>query len=330
MWDYFTVLRTGISGLSVIRYAILLAVAALGGCSLIAPDSAPEEGAVVVIPAEPPQTAVAPPPVAPPPKLPPVAVVISGSQPAFLDVANALTEYLDDFRVFDLSDTSQPPVSVLRVINDSSPGAVVAIGLRAAQSSVAMSEAPVIFSQVFNYNDHDLLTANSRGVAPLAPLDAQLAAWIESDPTISRIGIIVGEGHDDLIDEAKLAAEAHDIDLRIQVTHSDQETLYFFRRMIRDIDGFWLFPDNRVLSGRVLQQMLTEANQQQVPVTVPSESMLQMGATISMSTVAADIAETIIAVMQRIRAGELNLIPPITQLSEIRVVTNEAVQVVER
>jgi ABC-type uncharacterized transport system substrate-binding protein len=100
--------------------------------------------------------------------------------------------------------------------------------------------------------------------------------------------------------------------------------------MIRDIDGFWLFPDNRVLSGRVLQQMLTEANQQQVPVTVPTESMLQMGASISMTAVAADIAETIIELIHRIRAGELNLIPPITQLSEIRVVTSEALQVVER
>jgi len=193
-----------------------------------------------------------------------------------------------------------------------------------------MSERPVVFSQVFNYQDHELLEGNSRGVSSMAPLDAQMAAWKEIDPTLTRIGAIVGDGHDELIDEAKLAAESHGIDLRIQITHSDQETLYFFRRMIRDIDGFWLFPDNRVLSGRVLQKMLTEANQLQVPVTVPSESMLQMGATISMSTVAADIAETIIQVIHRIRAGELKLIPPITQLSEIRVVTNETVQVVER
>ena len=45
-----------------------------------------------------------------------------------------------------------------------------------AQSSVAMSDIPVVFSQVFNYHDHGLLTENSRGVAAVAPLDAQLAA----------------------------------------------------------------------------------------------------------------------------------------------------------
>ena len=95
-----------------------------------------------------------------------------------------------------------------------------------------------------------------------------------------RIGVIIGEGHDDLIEDARRAAEKHEIELRVQVTHSDQETLYFFRRMVRDIDGFWLFPDNRILSGRVLQEMLADANRQQVPVTVPSDSMLQLGATL--------------------------------------------------
>ena len=101
----------------------------------------------------------------------------------------------------------------------------------------------------------------------------------------------------------------------MQVTHSDQETLYFFRRMVRDIDGFWLFPDNRILSGRVLQEMLADANRQQVPVTVPSDAMLEMGATLSISTVAADIARTIVKVIREVQSGRLESLPPITQLS---------------
>ena len=116
----------------------------------------------------------------------------------------------------------------------------------------------------------------------------------------------------------------------MQITHSDQETLYFFRRMVRDIDGFWLFPDNRILSARVLQEMLADANRQQVPVTVPSDAMLKMGATLSISTVAADIARTIVKVIREIQSGNLNALPPITQLSEIRVETNGAIQVVGR
>ena len=219
---------------------------------------------------------------------------------------------------------------MLRLINDAAPGAVVAIGLRAAQSSIAMSDKPVVFSQVFNYRHHGLLQKNSRGVAALPPMDAQVAAWKEIDPTISRLGLIVGEGHQDLLEEAEIAAQSHGIQLVTQVTRSDQETLYFFRRMVRDIDGFWLLPDNRVLSARVLQQMLTEAQRQRVPVSVPSDSMLSLGAMVSMTSSAADIAEKIAGIVRSIQAGKLDRIPEITRLSEIRIRTNNSEPVARR
>ncbi len=322
-------LGTGILGKGKTGLAIVLAAAVLSGCSTLYPDGIPQETVVVETPLE---TIVVTPLARRPwdPGLPPVAIVLTNTQPAYADVAEELASRLDNYEVFDLDDRSQPPVSVLRLINDSNSGVVVAIGLRAAQSSVAMAEKPVIFSQVFNYQEHDLVGENSRGIAVLAPLDAQLAVWKKIDPSITRIGAIVGTDHDELIAAAEIAAEKHGIELRMQVTHSDQETLYMFRRMVRDIDGFWLFPDNRILSGRILQEMLADANRQQVPVTVPSESMLELGATLSITTVAADIARTIVKVIREIQAGGLARVPPITPLSEIRVETNGAVQMVER
>lgn len=311
------------------RYVALLVVFMLSGCSLLFPDSGPVNEQPIAI--------VAPPAVAPfprkrvaPPELPAVAIVLTSRQPAYADVASELTEHFKDFEIYDLSDRSEPPVSVLRRINDSNSRAVVAVGLRAAQSSVAMAEMPVIFAQVFNYQDHDLLSSTSRGIAALPPLDAQLSAWKNIDPTIKRIGAILGEGHEDLIADAKVAAQRYDMEIEVRISHSDQETLYFFRRMIRDIDGFWLFPDNRILSGRVLQQMLHEANRQHVPVVVPNESMLAMGADISMSTVASDIAKTIVKVVRQIQAGNLEQVPPISELSEILIKTNDAIQVADR
>ena len=137
-------------------------------------------------------------------------------------------------------------------------------------------------------------------------------------------------GRDELIAEAKRAAERQRIDLRVLVARSDQETMYLFRRMIRDIDGFWLFPDNRILSTRVLRDMLDEANRLRVPVAVPNDSMLAMGGTLSLSTVAADIADTIVSVIRKIHAGKIDLAAPITPLSEIRVTTNDSVRVADR
>ena len=325
----------GTSDRKVIRCTALLLALAVSGCSTFVPQIEPtDEPEIVSVPVitepapEPQPTQPVKPPE--PPRLPPVAIVLTSKQPAFLDVANALTEHLDDFQIFDLSDTSRPPVSVLRVVNDSNSGTVVAIGLRAARSSVAMAEMPVIFSQVFNHQDHGLLTDNSRGVAPLAPLDAQLDAWLKADPTISRIGIIVGEGHDDLITEARLAAQKHNVELRVRIASSDQETLYLFRRMSHDIDGFWLFPDNRILSARSLQQILESAKRGQVAVAVPYESMLTMGATISMATQASDIAATIAKIIRQIHAGGLSSVPAISPLSAVRVVTRTSAKVANR
>jgi ABC-type uncharacterized transport system substrate-binding protein len=320
-------LRIGIFTRKSASYAIIFVVFMLSGCSVLFPDPADYEPTVVI---EPPAPTVKPKPRVALPQLPSVAIVLTSDQPAYADVAREVANYFTDYDVYDLSDRSRPPVSVLRLINDSESRVVIAVGLRAAQSSVAMAQTPVVFAQVFNHQDHDLLTENSRGIAALPPLDAQLAAWKKIDPTIKRIGAIIGEGHGDLIVEAELAAQRHDMELHIKVAHSDQETLYFFRRMIRDIDGFWLFPDNRILSARVLQQMLNNANRQQVPVAVPNESMLAMGGSISISTVASDIARTIVKVIRQIQAGKLDQIPPISPLSEIRVKTNDTIQVADR
>jgi ABC-type uncharacterized transport system substrate-binding protein len=324
------------------------------GCGTLQQPLPPVEEPVEIIVEEPPvvEAQPAPEPVVPepPPPLPSISIVLTNSQPAYADVAHELAQLFDNYEIYDLGKDDRPPMTILRVINDSNPGAVVAIGLRAAKSSIAMSDQPVVFSQVFNYEHHELLQQNSRGVAALPPIDAQIAAWKEVDPSVKRIGLIIGEGHEELVAAAELAAQRHDIDLVVQVARSDQETMYFFRRMIRDIDGFWLLPDNRILSSRVLQQMLTEAKQRRVPVSVPSESMLSLaeakqrrvpvsvpsesmlslGAMISMTTQASDIAATIADIVRKIATGNIEGVSPITQLSAITVKTNGDKQVVSR
>ncbi len=334
-------LRNGAVSKGFRRGLVLFALLALGGCTLLAPqpedliEAVPEpvvEPVVEVVVPEVPQVVEQQPQakVPAPPRLPPVAVVLTSRLPAFLDVANALSVQLDDVEVFDLSDDRQSPAAILREINDSGSRTVVAIGLRAATTSVAMANSPVVFSQVFNHQDHGLLTEKSRGVAALAPLEAQLAAWLDLDTSIKRIGIIIGEGHEALLEEAQLAAEKHNIELHVRIAHSDQETLYIFRRMAQNIDGFWLFPDNRILSARSLQKILDTAKRGRIAVAVPNESMLDMGASISISSEAGDIADTIARIIRKINAEGLRSIPPITPLSAVRVVTRDKVEVVSR
>jgi ABC-type uncharacterized transport system substrate-binding protein len=307
----------------------------LSGCALLTgpvpvPVEEPPPKPVVVLPppelpAEPAPAAAAEPLVSKPVPLTQVAIVLSSRHPAYEGIATELAGHVENFTVFDLSDKSQPPVSAFRSIGDSGTTAVVAVGLRAAISATSMSKVPVVFCQVFNVQQNNLISNNSRGIASLPPLDLQIAAWKKIDPSLSSIGAIIGPGHEDLIAEAELAAATHGIELRIRIANSDRETLYLFTRMAGEIDGFWLFPDNRILSGPVLKEMLNYASRHRVQISVFNESLLKMGATLSSSTVDADIADTIVGVLEQIAAGDIENVPPISPLSDIKILTNEKI-----
>ena len=305
----------------------LLAVSILvGGCATPvaeapAPVAAEPEIPVLppIEPAKRPTVPLIPPPVETPPE--PVAVIVSSSQPAYEEVAAALTYEFEDARVYNLEKNVNSPATIMRQVNDSDTGAVIAVGLRAARSAVAISSVPVVFSQVFNTADPALESDNARGVAAYAPLDKQLAEWRAVDPDISRVGLIIGEGHDDLVAEAERAALAQDIELLVHVSSSDQETLYVFRRMSREIDGYWLFPDSRILSARSLREMTQIARAQRVRLAVQNPSLLSLGASVSLATVAEDIAGVIAGIVTQIREGHFDEVPRLTALRQVEVTT---------
>ncbi|MGH8224007.1 MAG: ABC transporter substrate-binding protein [Woeseiaceae bacterium] len=254
-----------------------------------------------------------------------VAVILSGRQPAYENVARKLETMLGDYSVYDLSDRSQPVRSVFRSVADEQATAVVAIGLRAALSARALSQVPVVFCQVFNVADNDLITDRVRGVASLPPLDLQFRAWKELDPGLRHVGAIIGPGHESLIDEASRAATESGLQLHIRVAASDKETLYIFNRLVRDVDGFLLFPDNRILSHGVLDEMLSGATRHRVQMAVFNDSLLSMGATLSASAVDTDVAATIVRVLDSIGNRELDALPAVTPLSSIEIRTNKEV-----
>ena len=74
---------------------------------------------------------------------------------------------------------------------------------------------------------------------------------------------------------------------------------------------------------RHLNEMFEDGRRHDVTVVVPNESMLQIGATVSISTVAADIAASLARVIRKIQAGEIEQVPPITELSEVKVTVRD-------
>ncbi len=323
------------------QFALHLSVLALllvfSGCTVLQPDPVAEPEVSIAEPAPQPEPIPPPPPVvervpAPPPPEPEivvpvvfeplVAVVVSSNQPAYTNVADELENVLENYTIYNLADDTESVRGVYQRIAAEEATAVVAIGLRAAQTAKSFTEVPIVFCQVFNIDDHDLVSDQSKGVSSLPPLDLQLAAWKAIDPTLNSVGAILGSGHEALIEEAQDAANALGVDSQFQSAGSDKETMYVFNRMAQDIDGFLLFPDNRVLSRAVLTDMLNVAVRRGVQVAVFNESLLSMGATVSASPVESDIALTIVRVLDRFENDDAASLPDVSPLSEMRFRTN--------
>jgi len=271
-------------------------------------------------PAETTPIVVEPPP--PPPPPPKVAIVISNRAEAYENVANELSALLEDFEVYDLSDKSLTQKEAHDTIRTSGAAAVVAIGMRAAVFAAGFDSVPVVYSQVFNTGELPGHGEKFRGVSAIPPLELQLDAWKALNPNLKNVGAILGEGHEALIEEATLATRRHDMRLHYRLAQSDREALYLFTRLATEIDGFWLFPDNRILSSEVLREMLAHAGRHSIQVAVFNDSLLALGATLSTTAEDSDIAEAIVTVLNSLLDDRPDAVPPLTPLSRISVRTN--------
>ena len=252
---------------------------------------------------------------------PKIAIVLSDRVPAFENVATELVRLLDDYLLYDLADKSLAPAEVFDGMAELQAKLVIAIGLVASREAVLRSTVPVVFCQVFNITSSLDASVPVRGVASIPPLERQVAVWKQLDPGLEAIGAVLGPGHDALIAEAHAAAAAHGVEFHHRIVSSDRETLFTFQRMAPRIDGFWLFPDNRVLSVDVLEDLLEYASRHDVDVAVFNDGLLEMGATLSATTVEADIAGTALSVAQRILAGDIDGIQWMTPLNDVRIET---------
>jgi ABC-type uncharacterized transport system substrate-binding protein len=133
--------------------------------------------------------------------------------------------------------------------------------------------------------------------------------------------LIVSDEHSTLIDEVRAAA-GDAVEIKQEISSSDRETLYLFKRLASQVDGFWLVPDNRILSPNVLRELLSYAAGHGVGVLVFNDALLQWGALVSATSTPADVARGVNSVLDRIAAGTTKELPPLTPLTEIKLQVN--------
>jgi hypothetical protein len=198
----------------------------------------------------------------------------------------------------------------------------VAIGLPAARFARDELKGPILFAGVFNYQELLVSGRPIRGVAVMPRLDLQAEDWTKLDPKIRRVGLIVSESHTDLISQA---AKITTVSVKTEISGSDRETLYLFKRMAPQIDGIWLVPDDQILSPEILRNLLEYAVTHGVRVCVFSDALLDWGALMSARPTTPDTARTLRRLLERMMASGANAVPPLTTTSELVVHLNTQV-----
>ena len=303
---------------------------AIAGCASKPIQPPPEEPTPVVStapePATPPPVTPAPLPQPKPPPAPPrrdVTIVFDADTASAAATAAAIADALPpkQYKVasVDSANLAAPAANA-------QPAVVIAVGRAAVDAARArLPGRPIVFCQVFAYEEVLKDGGAIWGVHSLPPLALQLKTWKTIDPTLRTVALILGEQRGVLAAEATQAAASVSAEVRSEVSHSDRETLYIFKRLATQVDGLWLLPDNRVLSPTVLRELLSYANSHNVGVLGFSESLLRLGALAAAAAVPADIAETVRSVAERVASGKTQDLAPMTALSAVELHVNPAV-----
>ena len=310
------------------RIAALVICATLAGCSglpkLLEPAPVPEPDATsdspsVVVPAPTP----APPPT-PQPERSRIAILLSDDIPTYAAIADQVTQRgrQNDYKTLNLDRDPEISASTLAEIRQFDPDKIVAIGLLAAKAGQQFSDTPMVFCQVFNYQDHNLISPRTRGVKFLPPFSLQLEIWKELSPDLQRVGLIVGPNQEELVAEIRGAAELFQVELLTQTVHSDKEALYSFKRLTSQIQGFWLLPDNRVLSPTVLREIVAYGSKHGNQTVVFSPQLLSLGADISFTSSDTDVADAVLKVLGSAADKDALFGPAMTPLTTLRAEIN--------
>ena len=224
-----------------------------------------------------------------------VVILVSEDIPDYSKVAKALAKQLGQRGSIRYLDGSQVENSkILAAYKKDEHKQFVSIGLNASVAAKTLTNRPVVFCQVFNYQDYELLSAGQKGVSMMPSMSKTFSTWRVLAPNINDIGVISGPGFEGMIKTATAAAKKNGITLHHETVNSDKEYQYAYKQMADMVQGYWLLPDNRVLSENILRDVMTFSMRNSKQVAVFSEELLSLGGLFSTTSDHQDIAQQVL------------------------------------
>jgi ABC-type uncharacterized transport system substrate-binding protein len=288
------------------RLVIILLVLLLQGCSLLKQKELPKASAI-------PQKHIEK----------QVVILVSEDIPAYSEVAKALAKQLGKRgSISYLGGDQLANIKSLAVYRNDENKQFVSIGLNAAVAAKSLTNRQVIFCQVFNYQEYDLLTSMHKGVSMMPSISKTFSIWKALAPNITDIGVISGPGFEDMIQTAKVTAGSFGIKLHHESVNSDKEYLYAYKQMADTVQGFWLLPDNRVLSGNLLRDVMTFSVRNSKQVAVFSDELLNLGGLFSTVSDYQDIAQHVLDRLEKAQIKETIPGPDLVYLDKLNLRIN--------
>lgn len=245
--------------------------------------------------------APAPPPPPPPKRVvkhvapPEVVILVSSNIPAYSKVADLLARQLGRRgSIRYLTHNKAENIRMVEHYRKEEHKQFVAVGLNASIAAKSLPDRQVVFCQVFNYQEFGLLSVRHKGVSMIPSLYRTFATWRALSPSTTDVGVIGGPELGDMMRVASAIAKKHGITLHYAKVHSDKEYLFAYKQMAKKVQGYWLLPDNRVLSGNALREVMTFSVRNSKQVAVFSNELLNLGGLFSATSDYRNIAQEVL------------------------------------
>jgi putative ABC transport system substrate-binding protein len=162
---------------------------------------------------------------------------------------------------------------------------VFALGSRAAGlANAELSDLPLVFAMVDNWQGQGLARAGAAGVSPDIPIDALFTRYKLMLPRLRRIGIICSDQTPrNYLALARTAARRLDLSLRVVTVASDGDVSRAYRTLRGDIDALWMIPDTRVATPSNFALLAQRTRQDEIAFLAFSESSVQAGALLAVT-----------------------------------------------
>jgi ABC-type uncharacterized transport system substrate-binding protein len=251
-------------------------------------------------------------------------LLLSDDRPSITGVAQAIqSSYAEKIEIHNLGGNRNRAAGIAAAIQDSDKQQVVAIGLSAAQLARSrLNGKQVVFCQVLNYEEFDLVTPWMKGVGATPSISRQFRAWKLLDPNLHRIGVVASRNMKGPLAEAQAAARASNLELIHIEVAVDREVPLALEQLAGRIQGLWLAPDSSILSAGVIRETMAFSARQGIQMLVFSPSLLKEGALLAGTPDFNEIARAVLSRLKQARGASGVPGEPVTPLSSANLSVN--------